>query len=98
MKCMTLPDPDVVAAALPGGDSVLLHLRTSQYFSLNATGSFLWKLLESSANAEAMSEALLDRFEVTPREARDSVLELLRDLEAHQLISSPQLEELNHHE
>jgi hypothetical protein len=95
---MTLPDPDVVATALPDGDSVLLHLRTSQYFSLNATGSFLWKLLESSANAEAMSEALSDRFAVTPPEARDSVLELLRDLEAHQLIGSPQLEELNHHE
>jgi hypothetical protein len=98
MKCITLPDPDVVATTLPDGDSVLLHLRTHEYFSLNATGSFLWKLMETSTDQEAMSEALSDRFAVTPREARDSVLELLRELEAHQLIGSPQAEDLTGHE
>ena len=91
------PDPDVVATAMPDGDTVLLHLRTSQYFSLNATGSLLWQLMESSTDPEGMSQALSDRFEVTPRTARESVLELLRDLKAHQLIGGLDIEERTGH-
>ncbi len=98
MQCIPRPDPDVVATAMPGGETVLLHLRTSHYFSLNATGSLIWDLMESSTDPEGMSQALSDRFEVTPRTARDSVLELLRDLEAHQLISGPLIEGLTGHE
>lgn len=92
------PDPDVVATALPDGDTVLLHLRTSQYFSLNASGSLLWRLIQNSTDPEGMSQALSDRFEVTPGRARESVLELLRDLKAHQLIDGLDIEERIGHE
>jgi hypothetical protein len=92
------PDPDVVSTALPGGDTVLLHLRTSQYFSLNATGSLLWQLMESATDPEGMSQALSDRFEVTPGTAHESVLELLRDMKAHQLICGMDREESTGHE
>jgi hypothetical protein len=98
MQCIPRPDPDVVATTMPDGETVLLHLRTSRYFSLNATGSLLWRLMESSTDPEGMSQALSDRFDVTPRAARDSVWELLRDLEAHQLIGGPLAEELTSHD
>jgi hypothetical protein len=54
--------------------------------------------MESSTDPEGMSQALSDRFDVTPRAARDSVWELLRDLEAHQLIGGPLAEELTSHD
>jgi len=92
------PDRDVVATPMPDGDTVLLHLRTSQYFSLNATGSLLWRLIQSSTDPDGMIQALSDRFEVTPRRARESVLELLRDLKAHQLIGGLDIEEPNGYE
>jgi hypothetical protein len=89
MQCIPQPDPDVVATAMPDGDMVLLHLRTSEYFSLNTTGSLLWQLMESSADLEVMSQALSDRFYVTPTAARHSVVELMRTLKIHQLITAP---------
>jgi hypothetical protein len=54
--------------------------------------------MESSTDPEGMSKALSDRFEVTPRTARESVLELLRDLTAHQLIGGLNIEEQTGHE
>ncbi len=103
MQCVPRPDPDVVATAMPDGDIVLLHLRTSQYFSLNVTGALIWEMMASSVDQEAMSQALSDRFEVTPAAARDSVEELLKDLKVHQLVNTagindPHIEELNAHE
>jgi hypothetical protein len=88
MQCIPQPDPDVVATAMPDGDMVLLHLRTSEYFSLNTTGSLLWQLMESSADLEVMSQALSDRFDVMPPAARHSVVELMRTLKIHQLITA----------
>jgi hypothetical protein len=90
MQCVPQPDPDVVATAMPDGDTVLLHLRTSQYFSLNSTGSLMWKLMESSVSLAGMSQALLERFDVTPEVADETVLELVRDLKAHELIIDSQ--------
>jgi len=98
MQGISRPDPDVVAALMPDGETVLMHLRTGRYFSLNATGSLLWELIASSAHPDAMTQALSDRFEVTPGTARDSVFELLRDLEAHQLIGGRHIEGRNGHE
>jgi hypothetical protein len=40
------PCPNVVLAEMPDG-GVLFDLDTKQYFSLNASGSLVWKLLES---------------------------------------------------
>ena len=90
MQCVPRPDPDVVATAMPDGDTILLHLRTSQYFSLNGTGSLIWELMESSTSMAGMSQVLSDRFDVTPQTADETVRELMRDLKAHKLITVPQ--------
>ncbi len=76
---------------MPEGDIVLLHLRTTHYFTLNTTGALLWEMLGSSSSLDAMSQALSDRFDVTRSVARSSVMELLRDLKANQLIDSAEI-------
>jgi hypothetical protein len=87
MGCIPRPDPDVVVTAMPGGDMILLHLATRQYLSLNETGAFLWKLMDNSTSLAGMSQALFNRFEVTPEAAEEAVGDLLRDLKEHRLIT-----------
>jgi coenzyme PQQ synthesis protein D (PqqD) len=40
------------------GSIVGLDLRTSRYFSLNATGTFLWRQLENGAEVDDLVSAL----------------------------------------
>ena len=86
MKCIPQPDPDVLTTPLPDGDMILLHLRTSRYFSLNKTGALIWSLMKRSTKPADMSRALFDQFEITPKAAHETVGELMRDLQSHQLI------------
>ena len=79
---------DVVFTDLDDGSAVLLHLQTKYYFSLNETGSFLWKLLErgSGASEADLAEELCSAFDVEPDKAKSDVNEFLRDLREQGLI------------
>ena len=90
MPCIPQPEPDVVSTQVPDGEMILLHLGTRQYFSLNQTATLLWKLMESSTTLAGMSQALFDRFAVSPETADETVRELMRDLQTHQLITLPE--------
>lgn len=90
MQAMPQPDADVVTAAMPGGDTVLVHFGTGQCFCLNESGTFLWNLLASSATPDSMSQALFDAFDITPEAAADTVFELMQELKTHQLITIPE--------
>jgi hypothetical protein len=90
MPYIPQPEPDVVSTQVPDGEMILLHLGTRQYFSLNQTATLLWKLMESSTTLAGMSQALSDRFEVSPEMADETVRELMRDLQTHYLITLPE--------
>jgi hypothetical protein len=90
MLCIPQPERDVVSTQVPDGEMILLHLGTRQYFSLNQTATLLWKLMESSTTLAGMSQALFDRFAVSPEMAGETVRELMRDLQTHHLISLPE--------
>ena len=90
MQCIPQPDAEVMTTAMPGGDMILLHLRTRQYLSLNKTGAFIWKLMERSTTLAGMSQAFFDEFEVTPEGAEETVRELMRELKTHNLIVIPE--------
>lgn len=79
---------DVVFTDLDDGSAVLLHLQTKYYFSLNETGSFLWKLLEreNGATAEKLAEELCGVFDVEPARAEEDVSDFIRDLSEQGLI------------
>ena len=40
---------------------------------MNATGCFLWELLETQQTKESLIKALLDRYEVSPEQAAEDV-------------------------
>lgn len=67
---------------------VLLHLENKFYYSLNLTGSFIWRLLEDKQElSEAgIIEAVLDNFDVSPEEAKSDVTDFIEDLTKEGLI------------
>jgi hypothetical protein len=79
-------NPDVLCTALPNGDSVLLHLGTQTYYSLNETGTQIWQLAGQGLTLEAIGQAIEARYEVTPDLARQSVIELTASLAAERLL------------
>jgi hypothetical protein len=89
-QCIPQLDPDVLITPMPGGDAILLNLETGKYFTLNQTGALVWKLMERSTTLAGISQALFDRFEVTPEAADETVRELMRDLKNHKLITIPE--------
>ena len=80
-----VPDPDVVARRVDH-EIVLVHLGTSEIFSLNATGSRLWELLQSDDNWTQIETTLQEEFDVGAEDLRASIAELITSLEAAGLV------------
>ena len=69
--------PDVVATELDGHETVLLHLGTKRYFSLNATGSVIWRALKEGLAADDIGRQLQRQYDVSAERAGQSVTTLL---------------------
>lgn len=68
-----------MACELNGG-AALLDLRSSIYYSLNPVGAEVWTALQSgAATIETLSQAVSQRFEVTPDACREDIAALLAD-------------------
>jgi len=80
------PNADVVDTELAEQETVLLHLGTKLYFSLNPTGSRIWKGLKRSHPLEAISRQLQDEFDVDAEQAAAGVLSLVTELEREGLV------------
>jgi hypothetical protein len=81
------PHPDVVFTELQSGESVLLHLDTKTYFSLNETGSTIWSLLEGGRSLTEVADALTEQYDVSRDQASASVLALVQQLLDENLVS-----------
>lgn len=79
---------DVILTEMKDGTGVLLDLRTKVYFTLNATGVAVWKLLASGqpATARALAERITADFEAPSLDAVEAdVAALLAELSAEGL-------------
>jgi hypothetical protein len=80
------PHPEVVDTALETGEVVLLQLDTKTYYSLNVTGAHIWQGIQEGLPLHAISQRLQARYTVGPDLADRSVLALVTDLLAQQLV------------
>jgi hypothetical protein len=87
MTCTPRHDADVLAVQMPGEEMVLLHHHSGRYFSLNETGSLIWKKLEDFAGDAEIAQELVHRFDVTPEAALEAVRGFLHELQAQRLIT-----------
>jgi hypothetical protein len=70
------------------GESVLLNLDSGQYFGLNAVGTRIWQLISELGQPQAVLDAMVTEFEVTPAELETDMLDLLEQLAAHGLVAA----------
>jgi hypothetical protein len=80
------PHPDVVDTDLDGGETALLHLETRTYFSLNATGSAIWRGLKEGLSLADVSRRLQDEFRIDADIAERSVLRIAAELSDAKLV------------
>lgn len=80
-------DPSPAARAARAGDElVLLHLERGTYYTLNATGAFVWERIRGGATLGALRDAMVERFAVDAETAWRDLVALVGELEAEGLI------------
>lgn len=77
---------DVACASVEDG-TVLLHMGTKRYFSLNDTGAEIWRMLEQQVAVSEIPARLTATYDVTLAEAHLAVAELLATLAEQGLVT-----------
>jgi hypothetical protein len=67
-------------------ETIVLDLRGSRYFAINATGTLLWPLLAQGATRAQLVEAVTGRWDVSPADAGRDVDAFCAELEAAGLL------------
>lgn len=78
----------VVSTELDPLEAVLLHLESQKYYTLNETGSQIWKYLEEGLNLRQITQELQEQYDIGSIEAEKSVLSLIGELESEKLVQS----------
>jgi len=69
-----------------GGEAVVLHLESEQYYGLNEVGARIWALLEAPKTVKEIRDALVTEYHIEPERCECEVLALLRELAEEGLI------------
>ena len=80
------PHPEVVDTQLEAGETALLHLESTTYYSLNPTGTHIWQGLKHGLSLQEISDRLQAVFEVDADRANRSVLAFVNELAQHRLV------------
>jgi hypothetical protein len=84
------PHPEVVDTVLEDGETVLLHLERTTYYSLNPTGTQIWQGIKQGLPFWEVSRRLQAIFAVEADRADRSVLTFVHELVQHQLVVLPE--------
>jgi hypothetical protein len=68
------------------GEMVILSVQSGQYFGLNEVGARIWNLIQEPKTVDAVLEALLQEYDVTPDRLEGDVLTLLEQMAINKLI------------
>src|SRR5436309_14084801 len=79
------PNPDVESTTLDG-ETVLLHLGTGRYYTLNRVGTAIWEHCREGNTISAIHQALCSRFDVSPERAHDNLVTLVNQLDQEGLL------------
>lgn len=79
--------PDAAFAAVEDG-AVVLHMGTKRYYSLNETGTFVWRRLEDGLPRAEIVAQVVDAYDVGIAEAEIAVAGLLAELMQESLIQN----------
>lgn len=67
---------------------LLLDTASAYYFSLNETGSEIWKLLNDGKDADEIADVLCERYDADRSTICSDIAELLRELQSQNILVS----------
>lgn len=79
-------DDAAVVSDVIGGEAVMLHRLSGDYFSTDGVGCLIWQWIGESRSRGWILEALNERFAAEPTEIETAVDAFLRDLLSHKLV------------
>lgn len=75
-----LPGSESITWRKTGDEAVILNLETSEYYSANETGTFIWEQLCSGKKPGKIAAALAEEYGILPGQAEQDTEAFLRDL------------------
>jgi len=82
------PSPNAVFTDMDDEESVLLNLQTRMYFSLNETGTLIWRLLQAGEDVDDIASALEQAYDVDRESALQHVTAFLDELAQDGLVDN----------
>lgn len=86
-KASYIPSGEILCREL-AGEMVLLDVPSASYFSLNHTGTRVWRLLESRATVDQVCETLAKEDEILPEQMMRELIPFVEQLLETGLIQS----------
>lgn len=69
-----------------GGETIILNVKTGQYFGVDAVGTQIWNLLKEPQSLMELKDAILNTYDVEPDRCERDLRNLLRELANEGLI------------
>ena len=79
-------DPLTRRVGLPGGETVLLGLKSARYYGLADVGARIWELLRVPVSVARICETICAEYDVAPDRCEMDVIQFLDDLAQNELI------------
>ncbi len=67
-------------------ETVILSLRTGEYYGLNPVAATIWELLQQERSVAEVRDTLLGMYDVDEATCTDQVLAVLRDMQSMELL------------
>jgi hypothetical protein len=62
------------------GEAAILNLKNGVYYGLNPIGAKIWNMLQKPAKINKLRDAILDEYEVEPKQCEQDLLFILQQL------------------
>jgi hypothetical protein len=77
--------PHVISETIQG-ETIVIHLTTGTYYSLQGTGAEVWDALNTGASVSDAVDLLAARYDAPREQIDEAVAQLVRDLRAEDLV------------
>ena len=71
---------------MAGPEAVILNMETSEYYSANDTGTFIWEMLSAGKKPEKIAAALAEEYGIPQARAEEDIAAFLKDLSKLKII------------
>jgi Coenzyme PQQ synthesis protein D (PqqD) len=83
---LRMNSPQVISETIQG-ETIVIHLTTGTYYSLQGTGAEVWDALNAGASVAEAVDGLAAHYEASREEIDEAVAQLVRDLRSEDLVA-----------